>query len=344
MSKFILPINTKSLYVNILNDNAMGHTATVATPLKQGNSYNNDLGQLLNIREAEVDFENKTDLLNELLKNSKSKNIIRHVYVFDKVAVNGEYVNSDYAYCLYVKEEVDPSKEQFGRLKVHYPTTLKYEDADIKINNKEVIKSISKILKEYAFIVKSFEYNTDTKILNFNALIVGENKVPYSKVFINEKGVGNKFNPIFNEINEDYDVEIITLRKYYGECVNPHNFNNYILENNCKAFKIVSSYLEIKGAKNIEQTSKEFPYSLYDLRYNLYGKTRYVIVCCTTTNIKYFNLSIKKLVFCHDFMNDVDIFLVSNILKDPNVKEYTVNDIDNMSRMINSIKFTDEGG
>ena len=31
-------IDTKSLYFNIKNDNASGHTATIATPLKQYNS------------------------------------------------------------------------------------------------------------------------------------------------------------------------------------------------------------------------------------------------------------------------------------------------------------------
>ena len=30
-----IPIDTKSLYLNIKNDNETGHTATVATPLKQ---------------------------------------------------------------------------------------------------------------------------------------------------------------------------------------------------------------------------------------------------------------------------------------------------------------------
>ena len=36
MSIIRLPIDTKSLYFNIKNDNKTGHTATVATPLKQG--------------------------------------------------------------------------------------------------------------------------------------------------------------------------------------------------------------------------------------------------------------------------------------------------------------------
>ena len=72
MSKIVLPIDTKSLYLNIFNDNLAGHTATVATPLKQGNSYNEELGQLLTIKDKEIYFQNKPELINEMLKNSKS--------------------------------------------------------------------------------------------------------------------------------------------------------------------------------------------------------------------------------------------------------------------------------
>ena len=36
MSMIRLSIDTKSLFFNIKNDNERGHTATVATPLKQG--------------------------------------------------------------------------------------------------------------------------------------------------------------------------------------------------------------------------------------------------------------------------------------------------------------------
>lgn len=39
MNKIYLHIDTKSLYMNIKNDNKTGHTATVATPIKQGNTF-----------------------------------------------------------------------------------------------------------------------------------------------------------------------------------------------------------------------------------------------------------------------------------------------------------------
>jgi len=343
MSKIVLPIDTKSLYLNILNDNLTGHTATVATPLKQGNSYNKELGRIFEIKEKEIYFQDKPNLINELLKNSKSKNVIRNIFVFDRISVNGIEIHTEKQYCIFIKEEVDPSKAQFGRLKIHYPTSLKYEDLDLSINNKEIINLISKTLNDYAFIVKSFEYDTITKMLNFNALIVGENKVPYSKVFINEKGVGNKFNVIFNELTEDYDMEIISLRQHFGECVNTNNFYEYVLENKTKSMDIISKELIKSGAKNIENVGLVYPYSLFDIRYEINGLTRYAIVANTSTKVKYFNLSIKRNVFCHKFCGNCDIFLITNILEDYKIAKYTIEQLDKLNKSINSIKFTDEG-
>ena len=51
MSIIRLPIDTKSLYFNIKNDNKTGHTATVATPLKQGASIRRELSQITQIPE-----------------------------------------------------------------------------------------------------------------------------------------------------------------------------------------------------------------------------------------------------------------------------------------------------
>ena len=46
MSVIRLPIDIKSLYFNIKNDNEKGHTATVATPLKQGASVHEELSKI----------------------------------------------------------------------------------------------------------------------------------------------------------------------------------------------------------------------------------------------------------------------------------------------------------
>lgn len=344
MSKIVLPIDTKSLYYNIKNDNLFGHTATVATPLKQGNTYNIDLGKILSIKNKQIDFDAKPDLIHELLKNSKSRNKITNVFVFDKISVNGIEILTDKQYCIFIKEEIDPTKAQFGRMKVHYPTSLKYTDVDFDINNKEIIRKVSEKLNNYAFIVQSFDYDTNTEVLNINALIVGEPEIPYSKVFINEKGVGDKFNKVFNEIAEDYDIEILSIRKRFGEEINVSNYFKFCKQMDLLAIECVKKELNKKKVTEIHYISERYPYALYDLRYYENNVSKYALVMWTTTNIKYFNLSIKKNIFCHDFSNYTDVFLVTDILNKKNIYKYSVSNMESLNKMINSIKLTDEGG
>ena len=85
---------------------------------------------------------------------------------------------------MYIREETAPNNVHFGRQKLHYPTSLVFEDLDVYINNRSVVKAISEELCNYAFLVEAFEDD---------ATIVGENGIPYSKVFVNRRGVGNKF-------------------------------------------------------------------------------------------------------------------------------------------------------
>ena len=56
MHKIFLPIDTKSLYCNIFNDNLKGHTCTVATPIKQGNAINEELLGLYKIPK-QIDYQ-----------------------------------------------------------------------------------------------------------------------------------------------------------------------------------------------------------------------------------------------------------------------------------------------
>ena len=51
MQRILLPIDTKSLFLNIFNDNESGHTATVSTPIKQGNSTNERLMQIFKMED-----------------------------------------------------------------------------------------------------------------------------------------------------------------------------------------------------------------------------------------------------------------------------------------------------
>lgn len=338
MKKVKLPIDTKSLYFNIKNDNLFGHTPTVASPLKKISSNNDKLENILLIKDKQIDILNNNDLISLLIKHSKTKVLIKNVFAFDKLTVNGKPLNNKFCFGCYIKEEIDETKVQFGRLKLHYPSKFIYEDENIRINNKTIYKEISEALGNYAFIIRSFEYDFEKKILNFDALIVGENEIPYSKVFINEKGVGNKFNIIFNENADDYDREIISLRKKYGEEVNPHNYLDYFRKIKESIIPLIETYLKT----SIEMVSFQFPYSIFDFCYFDKGIKKYGILRVTTTKNTYFNISISQQLFLMKNQEDTSIFLVKNILDAPNLVVIDYNTMSNMVMNINSIKYEED--
>lgn len=339
MQKMTLPIDTKSLYYNIKNDNLTGHTATVATPIKQGNSINQELINIYKIP-MQVDFQSKPLLINELSKNSKSKIKITNVFVFKKISVNYKKIDVDKEFCIYIKEEIDPGRAQFGRLKLHYPISLKYNDNDLSIDNKKVINAISEKLKGYAFVVTSFDYDFDEDTLNFNAIIVGENQIPYSKVFINNKGVGCKYSNYFNENADSYDIEIISLRKYYQQYNQNIDTENYgLIMSKCKekALGIANKYLVQANCNNIVNFKSIFSYSPYDFRYSQNGIIKYLFVVYTTTCMKYFNISAKQLKFMTDFKNETSIMLITDLLNEPKINIYNQEDLNQFSKTINSL-------
>lgn len=335
-----LPIDTKSLHYNIRNDNKIGHTATVATPLKQGKSFKEDLGQIYTIPKT-INFDHLPNLIREFVKNTKAKIKITHVFVFDKLSVNGISIKNKSQFCIYVREEVDDTKTHYGRIKVHYPLTLRYEDQDLSINNKEIIKLVSEALHNYAFLIDAFEYNTKTETLNFKATIVGENFIPYSKVFINEKGVGNKFVGVFSDIADIYDCEIISMRKKIDENIDPSNFQEYLEKNKNIAMKIATSYLKERGAKSIRNLNNEYPYSLFDLEYLENGSVKYAIICFTSTKSKYFNLSLKRVNFLNYFCDQTSIILITNINDEYKIKIYSCEEANELSKNINSVMYID---
>lgn len=335
MHKIILPIDTKSLYYNMLNDNTKGHTCTVATPIKQGKSINPFLKEIYRIPE-QVDFEKHEMLIKELIKNSKSVVKINNVFVFDKLKVNGQDLNANADYCIYTKEEIDKNRTQFGRIKLHYPLSIKY--APLNIDNRKVINAISDCLHGYAFIVESFEYNFDDRSLNFNVLLAGYSNIPYSKVFINNKGVGSKYNKIVKNHFDMYDSEIIAIRKKYTDQVSTENFIEYIDSGFILSKQIIKSHLETIGATNIRDISQDYPYSLFDLQYYVNGTIHYVIVFSTYTKSIYFNLSCWQNQFVNTFDN-VEIYLVTDIGNKNNIIQIDKEGLMQFSVLINSIRF-----
>ena len=335
MHKILLPIDTKSLYYNVLNDNTKGHTCTVATPIKQGKSINPLLKEVYRIPE-QVDFEKHDSLIKELTKNSKSVVKINNVFVFEKLKVNGQDLIVDANYCIYTKEEIDKSRAQFGRIKLHYPLSIKYEV--LNIDNRKVINAISDFLHGYAFIVESFEYDFDDRSLNFNILLAGYSNIPYSKIFINNKGVGSKYNKIVKNHFDMYDAEIISLRKKYTDQVSTENFIEYIESGFSISKNIIKEHLENTGATKVRDVSVEYPYSLFDFQFYINNTIHYAIVFSTYTKSKYFNLSSWQNQFINTFDNVV-IYLVTDVGEENNVIKITKEDLMDYSVMMNSVRF-----
>lgn len=339
-----LPIDVKSFYFNILNDNESGHTATVSTPIKQGSAINEKLSKVFEIRSG-INRESEESLACRLLSNSRAKAAIRKVCVFDKLSVNGEEVLPQAAFCFYVREEIDTESVHCGRQKLHYPSSLRYEDAEICIDNRSVMEAISTRLHGYAYIVDSFEFDEIKEVLNFNVTIVGEHDIPYSKVFLNKKGVGNKFAVAFNDYADLYDSEIISLREHLGyDMVSPDNYIEVIGDNKRDAIQRLANYITYLGYHETRILADEYPYSLYDVESRLCdGKKHFYIVRTTSTKIRYFNLPSNKLRFCNDFPDQVSIALVSDINGEPKINIYSVQDINQMNKTISSVTFECRG-
>lgn len=338
-----LPIDTKSLYFNIKNDNQSGHTATVATPLKQGKAIHDELAQIYVLPEN-IEARSREGVIAKILKNSRAEAIIPHVYVFDRVSVNGERLEGVPAFCVYVREETAESNVHCGRQKVHYPPSFIYVDDYVEINNREVVRAMSERLKSYAFLIEALEYDEKNRTLNFDALIVGEKDVPYSKVFLNKKGVGNKFTAAFNESADSYDTEIIALREHLGyENVRPDNYEEIQRNHKELAIDIAIEDLKRQGIDDVRRLSSEYPYSLYDLEISKDGKKQYTIVRNTATKLTYFTMPYNKIKFCMDFDEMVSIALVKDIVGTPIIEWYSVSDINNMNKSINSITYEKRG-
>lgn len=336
MHKILLSIDTKSLYCNILNDNIKGHTCTVATPIKQGNSVNMDLNEIYKIP-LQIDFQQYPDLIDSLLKNSKSVNKINNVFVFKKIKVNGEIINTNSSYCMFVKEEIDPTKAQFGRIKLHYPNSLKY--SPLEIDNRAVIFAVSKHLFDFAFIVDGFEFDFEDESLNFIVTIVGYNQIPYSKVFINSKGTGEKYTKAFKRTEDCYDSEIVILKKQYNKNVTPDSFQECMDKANAHAVEIIKEYLVSKGATNVISLCDIYPYSLFDLKYECNGKTKYAIVKSSYTKSIYFDLSGEERQALAIFNQSV-LYFVNEIFANDSIHIYKQDNLKELNSIITSVRLS----
>lgn len=96
--------------------------------------------------------------------------------------------------------------------------------------------------------------------------------------------------------------------------------------------------LDARGAKNIRILADEYPYALYDIQYTFDGEKRYVIVRHTATKQVYFNLQTNKIAFVMIFQI-AKVMLVTDIEGIPKIYSFSISELNQMSKIINSIGY-----
>lgn len=344
---FSFRIDPKSLYWGITNDNDFGHTQTVSTNLKQGNSVKPEL-ELIEKDESNILVGLYPELENLCNKHSKSKCRIRNILVFNKIFVNGKRLNTKYSFCIFTKEEVDTSKVHFGRVKLHYPINFSFSSFEFDIANREVLKDIQKSIGGFAYLVRAFDFLGPSSI-NFNVLVLGLPPIAYSKIFVNYKGDSAiKFQQAFLDVPDSYDLEILTMRKHKLpgiEEINPNNYTDACRFCSLLAKEKASRYLKERYLNSaILDISSQYPYALFDFEIiDPDGKHRYFIVNWTSGSKVELYLSISRFRFIQSALFDCSLLFVSRVLDEaPSIIRISLLELNRLKREMSMIKFWSE--
>lgn len=212
---------------------------------------------------------------------------------------------------------------------------LKYDA--LGIDNKKVMQTISDRLNDYAFLVNGFEYDFEEDSLDFIVTIVGYKNIPYSKVFRNTKGMGEKYTKAFRKTEDCYDFEIVALKKRYGDEVNPENFQEFMDRARTQALAVVENKLMRDGAENIVALCEQYPYSLFDIQYKINDEIHYAIVKTTYTNAIYADLSDEESRALALFPN-AHLMLITQIFGEESLHVFSQDELDSCQRIITSIR------
>lgn len=332
MESFKFDIDVKSLFFGITNDTGGGHTATVSTNLKQGITRKKELDYFLQLKN-EIEIEGNDELIKECSSKSKAVVKILKCLYFKEIYVNGEKLDCDKEFSIYLKEEINPEAVRFGRIKLHYPISFTYSDYEHNVDNRKVVLSIKNMVGEYAFIVNSFKLYFDRPRIDFDVTIIGEDGIPYSKVFINQKGSGNKFNKLFSEQADAYDYEIMAVKRYVDQDITPASYLNMLSSIEEKAIMILEKRLISLGFDKISNILEKYPYSPVDAEYYLNELKYYIIIKTTATNISYFFLSKNEWQFISSNPTRCKVMLVKKVFSnEPIVEDFDFEKINSMNR------------
>ena len=331
-------IDEKSLYRGVINDYKRGQSATVHTPLNQSidpEKWRKDIYSFINNYPSLKVSSLSPELVDKcnIKTTSKAKTRLIKFYCFDKLLLDGKPFSTNASFAIYVKEEIDEKihhrdgtltdNPHFGRQKLHYPISFKYDSGEYSIDNDKVLDTIMEINGGFAFMVNQFEIDTEKRSLNFITTMIGlKGEVLLSSVFRRKKGKGQKL--LMTEDNtipriQDY---IDTGGKALTKEENRKFFET--LKKIDKARRRSGRLGEDYVFKNLERVlghkvenpvhvSKKYPLSPYDIEYELNGEKKYLEVKSTSGTKKVFFMSKGERKFMDKYETDYTLILVVNV-------------------------------
>ena len=348
MKELKFKISETSLRYGMYNNYKKGHTASVETEINQSKNPDKWRHDILKLREMNCKMDEKnipSDLISACRKSEKNKTNVTDIFVFDNIMVNGEKLDVDASYCMYIKEEVSKTSNvinaqhndntHLGRLMIHYPISFDYRKDGLNINNRLILDKIMEENGDYAFVVNGFVYYPETKTLNFLIKLVGPRGILLTSVFKEGKGVGQKLK-IDDTLSYDNNV-VVTCKKNFEtgkESVEFEEVNKTRSRNGLKGEEFVYELLKEKllDENDLFHTSKTYKFSPYDIEYVEDGVKKYIEVKATQGNKRVFNLSSGELKFMKEHKDNYILYMVTNVNSEfPDYKSYSYNDIVKMN-------------
>lgn len=321
-SKCEIYLAAQSLFFNTTPDLGPGHSPTVATNIMQKGTLSPKISAILDF-EYYVKDSDYPDLARDLVKKARTSCEIKRIFIFKNILVNGSPIKTDYYFCMFIKEETDKSKEQYGRLFLHYPLSLKFEA--LNINNQEVFNRIKNKLKGYA--AKVISMNLDEDSINFNCMIYGQTDSPISLTLSTKPN-----NQLWASLQmpfylKYYYLEKTALQKRLTSSVDLETMYKAGIEAYQKV-KSTSLQTIAKNEKDVTDVSSLNPLCPYDIFYrDSEGKPHYCIVKFSFSNQLIYTLSEEQRLFMLAFpKTSVALFHQSwrekNVVKQLKIEEY----------------------
>lgn len=331
--RYSFDIDEKSLFVGVKNNYSRGQSATVHTPLNQAKNKNDWRKDIYAFLEGHKSVDNLPERLNDLcLKKSTSQAPARivHFYVFSKFTLDGVKFDVDKSFAMYVKEEISDTivnrngvvvtNTHKGRQKLHYPKTLAYISDGFNIDNNVVLQKILDVNGGFAYVVNGFDYDDDTKTLNFRTTMVGLKDVLLSNVFIKKKGVGKKLivDGTFSQIgiphiskgiisDEEENKFLETFEKIQESSrANGRMGEEYVVNN-------IKRILKTESITNLIHISDSYPFSPYDIECIINGEKLFIEVKSTQGSKKEFYMSKSERQFMDKYHDRYLLILVTNV-------------------------------